>query len=199
MLCSTGIGPATNRRAMSEMPPPLPPEPEGTPQGAPAGLDAVKTADPIVLGIIAAGVLAFLCSFLPFYRVSVLGISDSANAWHDLDGKGFLGWFGCIIALVGAVVVALPLLKRPLPVDQDAAAVGAFGLAFVLLFLAIFINPFSGMNGGGLCDDDNTGICKQMLDGVSFGHAVGFWLAFVLVLVALLASGYRLLKARGRI
>jgi len=182
---------------MSEMPPPLPPEPEGH-HPAPVAPE-VTTTDPIALGTVAAGVLAFLCSFLPFYRVSVLGMSDSANAWHDLDGKGFLGWFGCVIALVGAVVVALPLFKRPLPVDRDAAAVGAFGLAFVLLFLAIFINPFSGMNAGGLCDDDDTGICKQMLDGVSFGHAVGFWLALVLVLAALLANGYRMLKARGRI
>jgi hypothetical protein len=126
------------------------------------------------LGIIAAGVIAFLAGFMPFYTASASfaghSVSGSWSAWH-----GFFGWFGVLVALAGAVLVTLPLFKVSVPVSLYQAAVAVFGLALVCLVLSLFVTP-SGADCGGA---SAFGIdCNS-------GHGFGYWLA----LLAVLAGG----------
>jgi hypothetical protein len=174
----------------SSTPPPAAPAsgaPTGTSSGAGYQFDADRAkaafqgAHKFDLGIIAAGVVALIGSWLPFYTISVsaAGIgsgSDSASAWH-----AFFGWFGVLVALAGSVVVALSLLnmvKLPMPVHQIAA--GAFGLATLCLILALFVDP-GGCGGAGAfgvhCD---------------IGRGFGYWLALIAVLAGLGLSVMRM-------
>lgn len=181
----------------SETPPPAPPPPPADAPAAPAApashaatgpsydlSDAKATlqgANQYDLGIIGAGLVAFIGSLLPFYTISVKvagigGGSDSASAWH-----AFFGWFGVLVALVGAAAVALHMfnvVKLPMPVHQIAA--GAFGLALVCEILALFVDP-SGCGGASAF-------------GVhcNIGRGFGYWLALLAVLVGLALSVLRM-------
>src|SRR3954454_23952366 len=98
-------------------PPPPPPGQWGPPPGggAPGKFDP-KSVNTLDWGILGAGVLAFLFSFIDFYdggsvdcgsRGSVdIGNTGSATAWHDIVGGGFFAWFAMLFALAGAVLVA---------------------------------------------------------------------------------------------
>jgi hypothetical protein len=136
------------------------------------------------LGIMAAGIIAWIAGFLPFYTASVSvsgigGASTSGTAYH-----GFLGWFAVWVALAGAVVVALALFKVvssfPMPLYQIAAA--AFGLALLCLILALFIFP------GGGCDG-TSGLGGFKCDT---GHGFGYWLALLAVIAGLALSVMRM-------
>src|SRR5882672_12464275 len=63
-------------------------------------------------GILAAGFLAFIFSFVSYYTVSYHGASGSENAWH-----GFFGWFAMLVAVAASIVLALnvfaPQVKLP--------------------------------------------------------------------------------------
>jgi hypothetical protein len=134
------------------------------------------------LGIIAAGLIAWIAGFLPFYTASVGGggfsVSAHASAYH-----GFFGWFAVWLALAGAVLVALTLFNivgsLPMPLYQIAAA--AFGLALLCLILALFVIPGGGCGGtsglGFHCDT---------------GHGFGYWLALLAVIAGLALSVMRM-------
>jgi hypothetical protein len=180
----------------SATPPPTPPpagaEPPAEP-GAPAStgrsqydFDHAKStlqgANRLDLGILAAGLVAFIASLLPFYTVSVsaggVGASGSVSAWH-----GFFGWFGVLVALATSVAVALVLfgvVKLPMPLHQVAA--GGFGLAVLCLLLALFVDPSGGCSGAGAfgvhCD---------------IGRGFGYWLA---LLAALAGAGLAVVRMR---
>jgi hypothetical protein len=135
------------------------------------------------LGIIAAGLIAWLAGFMPFYTASAsfggASVSAHASAYH-----GFFGWFAVWVALLGAVVVALTLFNMvsnlPMPLHQIAAA--AFGLALLCLILAFFITPggnsCSGASGFGVSCDT--------------GHGFGYWLALLAVIAGLALSVMRM-------
>ena len=122
------------------------------------------------LGIIAAGIVTFFASMLPYYTYSVSagGFSSSASVsgWH-----GFFGWFGALLALVGAGLVVAKILGVSLPVPVAIAVLGCFGLALVCTILALFVFP------GGSCPDLNVGgfSCDT-------GHGFGYWLALLATL-----------------
>jgi hypothetical protein len=130
----------------------------------------------------AAGLVAFLAGFLPFYTASASfgghSVSASWSAWH-----GFFGWFGVLLALVGAVLVALTLFSKvALPVPVYQGAVGAFALALLCLILALFVTP-----GGNSCNGASAfGV------GCDTGHGFGYWLALILVLAGLALSVLRM-------
>jgi hypothetical protein len=189
-------------------PPPVPPLPPTTPPSTPpappaappssgpgaAGPNAMLgSADPLDLATIALGVLAFVGSLLPFYSVSLLGASEHTNGWHDLAGSGFWGWFGCVVGLIAAVVAALPLLGRTLPMPQLYVLLGLFGVALVLFVIAVFDNPLTNVKASDACDGDTSGLCRSFAKSASIGHGWGFWFAVVMVLLALALNGYRLL------
>ena len=184
---------------MSEVtpPPPLVPPSDESRSGEIGAV--VRIADPVDLATIAAGVLAFIFSFVAFYHVAIMAMSSSFSAWHDIAGTGFWGWSGCVVALIGAGVAALTSVNVKIPLPREAALFALFGLAFVLLLIAIFVNPLSGVDGSRVCDSDSSGICKEMVKSASIGHGFGFWIAFVLVLAAAGLNGYRYLKKTGRI
>jgi hypothetical protein len=182
--------PVAGRPEPSAPPPadPAPAAPSSAPAAAATGgqvdlKDALQGADPFDLGIVAAGVVAFFASMLPFYTASVgaggIDISAHISAWH-----GFFGWFAALLALGGAVLVALPLLHVTLPVVAHQAAVVAFGVSLLCLLLALFVVP------GGGCDGV-AGIAGIHCDT---GHGFGYWLTLLAVLVGL---GLSLVRARG--
>ena len=135
------------------------------------------------LGIIAAGVIAWLAGFMSFYTASASFQGHSVSA-HGSAYHGFFGWFAVWVALAGAVVVALALFNivkgLPMPLHQIAAA--AFGLALLCLILAFFITP-----GGDACNGASG-------FGVSCdtGHGFGYWLALLAVLAGLALSVMRM-------
>jgi hypothetical protein len=109
-----------------------------------AGKD-ITTPDLAVMG---AGLVAFIASFLPWFRVSVPkvsfgdqsfgGGSVSANAWNS--NVGFLAWFGCLLLLaVGAVVAGRIFAGFVLPKTSFAGpalillAASALGTLLILL------------------------------------------------------------------
>lgn len=166
---------------MSEIPQTPPPPPSGGSSPASSGMSAdsvkaaVQRANPLDLGIVGAGVLAFLFSLLPYYKASTSGIlgstSASATAWH-----GFFGWFAALTALAVAVLVALHLLGiRPLAASLTRLiALGGFALATLCIFLALFVIPG-----------------KVDLAGVDYGHGIGYWLSFLVILGGLALSFLR--------
>lgn len=90
---------------------------------------------------------------------------DSVTAWH-----GFFGWFGALVALIGAALLAARILGVSLPVPVRTAVLALFGLAALCTLLALFVIP------GGGCDD--AGI-KGLCDGIDTGHGIGYWLALL--------------------
>ena len=101
--------------------------------------------DALDWGIIAAGVIALIFSFFRFYTytvsISVAGLvngaSGSVSAWH-----GFFGWFGVLVAFVGAVLLALEAIaKIQLAFPVRLVVLAAFGLGLICLVLALFIIP----------------------------------------------------------
>jgi hypothetical protein len=78
-------------------------------------------------GILAAGLLAFIFSFVSYYTVSVKGLgSGDENAWH-----GFFGWFAMLVALLASGLLAVhlfaPQIKLPVPVR--VTVLGAYAVA----------------------------------------------------------------------
>ncbi|NYE36375.1 hypothetical protein F4692_001479 [Nocardioides cavernae] len=168
---------------MSDHTPGAEPTPDPTPASSPsdpsgsaqanAAVETLKNAHRLDLGIIGAGLVAFIASLLPYYTVSVelfgASASDSGNAWSG----GFLGWFGALLALVGAGVLVARILGVALPFPVRTTVLGLFAGAALLTLLALFVFP------GGGCDDLGIdGIC----DSVDEGRGFGYWLTLLATL-----------------
>jgi hypothetical protein len=110
----------------------------------------------------AAGLLAFIFSFLPWYSVSAGPISVSRTGWQD--PSGFNDWFPVLLLLVYAVVLFLPALgvQVNLPVLASAANRAFIGLvlsAFGVLLWAIQGLTYPDWNAltGGVYGDGSAG------------------------------------------
>jgi hypothetical protein len=202
---------------MTFQPPPPPPPPGGpppppggppgqwgpppggpSPYGAPGpGFDP-KSVNPLDWGIIGAGVLAFIFSFVSFYKgkydtsgnCGPLGDTSlpSENAWH-----GFFGWFAVFAAVVGAALVAISLFAPhvKLPVPARLAGLGAFAVATLSILLAFFIHPGSGQDGS-----TSFGGCKIH---VYVGHGVGYWITLIVIIAGLVLSLMRFQQSGGQL
>ena len=172
-----------------------PPAWGGVPAGRRTSFDP-KAVNPLDWGILGAGVLAFLLSFVVFYSartsVSFGGIkqssSSSASAWHEIFGGGFFGWIAMVLALAGAVVLALtlfmPQMKLPFPIAARLLVLGLFALAASCELLAIFIHPdFASGSTAGF--------------SYSVGHGFGFWLSLIVILAGAVLSFMRLQQTGG--
>jgi hypothetical protein len=144
--------------------------------------DTVQGAHAYDLGIIGAGILAFLLSFFPFYTVSASGpllggLSDSGSAWH-----GFFGWFAVLLALAASALVALRLFGiQVLDASMTRLAVlGGYGVSFLCLIIAFFVTPGGGCQGVQACEDV-----------VDFGRGFGFWATLIVVLAGLVLAFMR--------
>jgi hypothetical protein len=165
--------PAPDAPAAPAPPPAAPAAPPAASYPTGGGFDADKAkaafqgAHKFDLGIIAAGLIAWLAGFMPFYTASVgtagFKISANGSAYH-----GFFGWFGVWCCLAAAVVAVLVLLGVSLPVPARPTVLGAFGLGTLCLIIALFVFPGGGCGGVPGCDT---------------GHGFGYWLALLCGLV----------------
>jgi len=167
---------------------PWPPAP-GAPQFggyAPPKAPAIDFAkiNPMAYLVVGGGLLALIFSMVPYYTATVsvnfLGIQDSesvnGNAWN-----GFFGWFGVLLLLAAAALVALKELKVFEHAMVPMFTLIASGVGLICIFLSLFVDPISTASiGGGYSSTD----LQAMGITVSYGHNIGFWVC----LIAALAS-----------
>lgn len=175
-------------------PPPPPgggygPPPGGGQYGPPGNQPARGSFDPKTVhqldwAIVGAGVLALIFSMFDYYTVDVsfggYSASASASAWH-----GFFGWFGALLALAGAGVVAMELFAPhvKLPVANRIAGLGLFAAATLCVILALFIFPGGDYSG----------------PGVDEGHGFGYWLSLIVIIAGLVLSLMRVQQTGGKL
>lgn len=138
--------------------------------------------NPLDVGLIVVGVLTLIWSFLPYYSGATvkyqgqsMDVAGHANAWH-----GFFGWAGCLLALIGGLVVLLTVFNVRLRFPNAIVSAVCFGLGFLFILLSLFIAP----KNGDIPDSAD----------VSFGHGVGQWLALIFAVVGVGLAVYRLLQ-----
>jgi hypothetical protein len=196
--------------------PPGPPPPPGS-YGPPASGGAAKfdpkSVNPLDWGILAAGVLSLIFSLFSYYSYkgkgeirqvcsqidqlpsSVRGQAQDAcdgvttSAWH-----GFFGWFGVLLALIGAGLIAMALFAPhiKLPVAARLAALGAFALAVISTLLALLVVPNysdTGIEGTGVSYDDV----------VDEGHGFSYWIVLILIVVGLVLCFLRFQQTGGQL
>jgi hypothetical protein len=176
---------------MTYQPPPPPPPPAGNYGGQPSrpAFDP-KSVNPLDWGILAAGVLAFIFSFVSYYSYSVSAKGfGSLGAGHWDAWHGFFGWFAMLCALVGSAVVAIalfmPQVRMPLP--ARLAGLGAYALGTVCVILALFIVP-----------GDTSGASALGVH-VNKGHSVGYWISLIVIIAGLVMSLMRLQQEGGQL
>lgn len=112
-------------------------------------LSKITTGQRIVLG---SGIVLLINVFLPWYRFDFGIGSVSANAFD----AGFLAWFGTLLAVAGAVIVAVEVFTGnkievgTLKGVQIALILGGLGLILILLRLLtetsnLFLGIFLGI------------------------------------------------------
>jgi len=144
-------------------------------------------------------VLAFIFSFVSFYKAKVSvsggcpsGISDtsgpSESAWH-----GFFGWFAVLAAVVGTVLVAISLFapQVKMPVPARLAALAAYGVATISILLAFFIHPGTGQSAS-----TSFGGCKI---SAHVGHGAGYWITLLVIIAGLVLSLMRFQATGGQL
>ncbi|MGH3504620.1 MAG: hypothetical protein ACRDQA_27535 [Nocardioidaceae bacterium] len=163
-----------------DLPPPPPPDPTGPrPAGGP-GAAGTSTGGfhPLDLTVMAAGLLAFIGSLLPYYTVSIdqmgVSLSDSATAWH-----GFFGWVAAVLALAGGIAVALAAFGIGAAARARMSSLIAFGVALICVIIAGFTWPASGNVPSGIDIGELT------------GHGFGYWLSLIVIIVGVGAAAVR--------
>ena len=136
------------------------------------------------LAVISAGLLAYISSFLPWYRtsVSILGIERSAsvNAWN----AGFGAWFSVLLMVAaGGWVLVSTLGRLRLPVSGPLIALSLSVLAFVTMVLrwATFPDATDGL------DEGSFDLGSAALTASS-GPGSGLYLALIAAVVAMVAA-----------
>jgi hypothetical protein len=124
----------------------------------------LQSTNPYDLGIIGAGVLAFIGSLLPYYTVHHFG---SETAWH-----GFFGWFAVLLALAASALLALRMFGvHVLDASMTRLAVlGGYGVALLCVIISFFVTPGGGCQGVKACEDV-----------VDFGRGFGFWAILIII------------------
>lgn len=99
-------------------------------------LSKLSTGQRIALG---GGAVLIIGLFVPWYGVSMLGISATANAFD----AGFLAWFGAFLGIAAAVLIGLKALQSRsvsaggLQTEQIALVLGALGTVLMVLKLLV--------------------------------------------------------------
>jgi hypothetical protein len=147
-------------------------------QPAPAGLRGFEPASikPMDWGILAAGILAFIFSFVTYYSYSLGPLSRDFNAWD-----GFFGWFSTLLALFSAALLAVHLFapQVQLPTVRSVVLSG-----FVLAALSVITAGFVDSR-----DISGTGIDSS--------RGAGYYLSLIVILAGAALSYLRLRETRG--
>jgi len=165
--------------------PPVPPEQPAqqwsapTPgRPAPARRSGFEPASikPMDWGILAAGLLAFIFSFVTYYSYSFGPLSRDFNAWD-----GFFGWFSTLLALFSAALLAVHLFapQVQLPTVRSVVLTG-FALAALSVIIAGFVDSR---------DISGTGIHSS--------RGAGYYLSLIVILAGTALSYLRLRETGG--
>ena len=101
-------------------------------EGSPMDLSKLSQNQRIALG---GGVLAIISIFLPWYGFSFAGIGSNIGPFDS----GFFAWAGLLLAIAGAVILALKALEvrdvkaGNLAAEQLALILGGLGAIFIVL------------------------------------------------------------------
>lgn len=149
--------------------------------GRPPGPD-LAAVNPLDWAAVAAGSLAFIFSFVSFYTADVtlnfagqhIGQSASESAWH-----GFFGWFGVLLALAAALLIAASVLMptATLPAQTRLVVFGGFVLALIFLIVAAFVTPGA-----------STSSTLPVRFSVDYGRGFGYWVDLILVAIGAVVS-----------
>jgi magnesium-transporting ATPase (P-type) len=158
-------------------PPPPPPGQWNAPGGGNQQFDP-KSVNPVDWGILAAGFLTFIFSFISYYTWEAGPISTSTSAWH-----GFFGWFGALLALAAAAVVAMALFAPhvKLPWPNYLVALALFALAALCTLIALFTNPYPDFQG------------------TDSGHGFGYWACLILTIAGTVMTLMRMQQTGGKL
>jgi hypothetical protein len=163
----------------------------------------VSSINPLDWAILAAGFVAFIFSLFSYYDYEPAGqlkqVCDSGggigigrgvcsgvdnSAWH-----GFFGWFGVLLALVGAIALAVALFAPTarLPFPMRLITFGAFALAVLFTLLALLV-PDGNYNGITIPSGDPT---------VDAGHGFSYWIVLIAVVAGAVLSYLRYTQTGG--
>ena len=164
--------------------------PPAAPTGSSADAFNPAAVNPLDWGILAAGFLALLFSFVSYYTATAKSsrlsgsVSESVTAWH-----GFFGWFAALVALASAVLLAihifLPSAKFRFPLR--AVVLAGFAVATVCVIIAAFVTPGKA----------SPGLLKALDISVDYGRGAGFWLSLIVILAGAVMSFLRLRESGG--
>lgn len=189
-----------------------PADPAGPPPPpAPRASFDPRTVDPLDWAILAGALLALIFSFFHFYSYTPKAsdakeicqhlsevpaaqrgtLSDVCNGIDNSAWHGFFGWFGVLLLLVAAVLVALVLfapqvsLQMPTRLVVLAAAV----LGFICVLLALFIVPDGDYQGQTVDTDHN----------FSGGHGFSYWIVLALAVIVTVLCALRFQQTGGQL
>lgn len=91
----------------------------------------------------AAGILLFIFSFLPWYSISYLGMTWTADAWSN--PSGFEDWFPALLLFLYGVVLALPAFGVEVNLPTLASAVNRAFIGLVLSAFAVLLFAIQGL------------------------------------------------------
>ncbi|WP_034272187.1 hypothetical protein [Actinospica robiniae] len=137
----------------------------------------------------AAGLLAFIFSFLPWWGGTVDGYSGSENGWST--PSGFNDWFPVLLLLVYGVILALPALGVQVNLPFLASAANRAFVGLVLSALGVLLWAIQGLTYPSLHD-----IAGVALSG-SVGPEWGYYVTLVIGLGALVQSYLGFTQAGG--
>ena len=120
-------------------------------------------------GLLIAGALIFVLSFLPFYTAEGFGARLSENAWES-----FWSWFPVLLGLAATAMILLPRLGITLPVPTRLVALACWALALLFLIIALLTWPY----GGDVPDE-----MKDAVDEAT-GHGFGLYASLVVAAIA---------------
>jgi hypothetical protein len=156
--------------------------------------------------------LVFIFSFVDFYSADVSSsgscppgtsailsraedAAPTASAWH-----GFFGWFGVLVAVVAAILIAMDLLapQVKLPVPTRLAALGAWAVALLCEIIALFVTP-GGSGAGEVVNPVTSGPFASCRVSGDVGHGFGYWITLILCIVGLVLTLMRFQQTGGQL
>jgi hypothetical protein len=132
----------------------------------------VKKLDKLDWGVLAAGGIAFIALFLPWYGASVGGFSATVSGWSA--GYGLLGALLLIAAAVFFLLLRAEVNLPKLPVTPLIIILAASALGLLLVVIRWISLPRGGGGVGGL--------------HYSYGGRVGIWIEVVAGVVEVVSA-----------